>query len=272
MKRLFADLLITAARAAGYEVIPRWRLDRLALATHLQELFTRLAVDCVLDVGANRGQYARFLRRNVGYTGSIVSFEPQPACLPILAAAASRDPRWEIRSYALGSQNGELPLNVMSDSAFTSFLLPDHSAVPALAHLNTVDRVQVVRVKRLDDAMAEMGGASGYRSIYLKLDTQGYDPEVIKGAGATLVSVAALQTEISVLPIYGGMTDWLTALRALKELSFDVTGLFPVSRDPNLKVVEFDCVAVNTAFRGRKAPQPAPSRAARPATHQNAAR
>jgi FkbM family methyltransferase len=247
--KLLDRLLVQVVRAAGYELIPRWRLDHLWLATHLRELFTRLTVDCVLDVGANRGQYARFLRRQVGYTGYIASFEPQSASLIDLEARASTDALWKIYGFALGNESGQSPINVMRESAFTSFLVPNSFAVPTLAHLNTIVQVETVQVKRLDDVIGEV--ASGSRSIYLKLDTQGYDLEVIKGASATLQSIAALQTEVSVLPIYGRMPDWLTSLRVLKEHGFDVTGLFPVSEDPQLRVVEFDCVAVNAAFRRR---------------------
>jgi FkbM family methyltransferase len=67
-----------------------------------------------------------------------------------------------------------------------------------LAEPSTVVQVETVQVKRLDDVIGEVSAASASRSIYLKLDTQGYDLEVIKGAGATLESVAALQTEVSV--------------------------------------------------------------------------
>jgi FkbM family methyltransferase len=249
LKRVSASLLQRAARAAGYELIPSWRLDHLGLSTHLRDLFDRLAIDCVLDVGANRGQYGRFLRTEVGYTGYIASFEPQSAALKELRARTSGDARWNIFGIALGPETGELPLNVMQESAFTSFLDPDTSAVPTLAQLNSVVHVETVPVKRLDDVMEEVRSGFGCHSIYLKLDTQGYDLEVIKGASATLASVAALQTEVSVLPIYREMPNWLTSLQTLKEHSFDVTALFPVSQDPALRVVEFDCVAVNAAFR-----------------------
>ena len=65
---------------------------------------------------------------------------------------------------------------------------------------------------------------------------------------------ATAQTEVSVLPIYRHMPNWLTSLKTLKEHSFDVTGLFPVSQDPALRVVEFDCVAVNARFNRNAAP------------------
>ena len=53
-------------------------------------------VNCVIDVGANHGQYARRLRR-AGYTGHIVSFEPVAEPFERLAASAARDPRWSVR-------------------------------------------------------------------------------------------------------------------------------------------------------------------------------
>ena len=254
IKQASTSLLKRAVRAAGYELIPSWRFDHLGLSTHLHDLFERLAVDCVLDVGANRGQYGRFLRAEVGYKGYIASFEPQSAALADLRVRVGDDPLWRIFGVALGGETGELPLNVMQESAFTSFLAPDNSAVPTLARLNSVVQVEVVPVSRLDDMMDQVRAGSACRSVYLKLDTQGYDLEVMKGASATLGSIAALQTEVSVLPLYRHMPNWLTSLKILKEHSFDVTGLFPVSQDPALRVVEFDCVAVNAAFNRAATP------------------
>ena len=83
------------------------------------------------------------------------------------------------------------------------------------------------------------------QNLYLKLDTQGYDLEVIKGAENTLGEVRALQSEISILGIYSGMPDYLSSIKVFGEKGFDITGMFSVSRDKFLRVVEFDCVAIN---------------------------
>ena len=64
------------ARRAGYEVVPSSDLEDHAFVRHLSKLFDKLDIHCVLDVGANRGQYYRFLRDRVGYGGLVISFEP----------------------------------------------------------------------------------------------------------------------------------------------------------------------------------------------------
>ena len=78
-------------------------------------------IDCILDVGANVGQYHDFLRDKVLYGGPIVSFEPVGRNIDRLHERARFDSAWRIEGYALGAAEGTLPLNVMVSDQFSLF-------------------------------------------------------------------------------------------------------------------------------------------------------
>ena len=79
--------------------------------------------------------------------------------------------------------------------------------------------------------------------MFLKVDTQGYDVEVIKGAGERIAEIRGLLSELSVIPIYQNMPHYLDALRFYEELGFRLHSLHVVSRVGNAigdEVVEYD--------------------------------
>src|SRR5258708_7328948 len=89
------DFFILARRkVANIRLIDRRNLYALWEEMHLQKLLLHLDVDCVFDVGANTGQYAAMLRREVGFQGLIISFEPIPKVARALRAVAKGDPLW----------------------------------------------------------------------------------------------------------------------------------------------------------------------------------
>jgi hypothetical protein len=105
-----------------------------------------------------------------------------------------------------------------------------------------------VNVKRLDSVFPGIVSQLQEPRVYLKLDTQGYDINVVKGLGQHIAQIRALQTELSVHSIYFGMTHYLLALHSLSELGFEPTGFFPVTHDQDgVRVIEFDCVMVQVS-------------------------
>jgi FkbM family methyltransferase len=236
-----------AIRRFGYEVVPSGDVENHAFVRHLSALFGKLDIQCVLDVGANRGQYRRLLRDRVGYHGLIISFEPISQNVAALREQARTDPQWVIRGHALGGEDAEMEINVMKADLLSSFLGPDPAMAPKFRPVNVVDRRESVQVRRLDAVIGELAGEHVLRNVYLKLDTQGFDLEVIRGAAAALPTVRALQTEISMQPLYTNAPSYRETLDVLTKRGFAVTGMYPVSRDELLRVVEFDCVMVNSA-------------------------
>jgi hypothetical protein len=65
-------------------------------------------IDCILDVGANEGQFGESLRAS-GYTGDIVSFEPLNSAHINLLKRSKPDPHWHVHSRcAVGDSLGEI--------------------------------------------------------------------------------------------------------------------------------------------------------------------
>jgi len=213
------------------------------LSAHLASVFARLEVNCVLDVGAHVGQYGRFLR-NIGYRGSIVSFEPVLANFAVLEQRRAGDKRWSCHRVALGRRQGTLPINVTSVTQFSSFLVPNRYSLEQFGGFSEVDRVETVPMRRLDSILDDLVADIPDPRIFLKLDTQGYDLEVLGGAGERIERILGLQSEMSVKPIYEGMTGYVDALSSIGAMGFELTGVFPVVRDAELRIVEFDSVMV----------------------------
>jgi FkbM family methyltransferase len=236
-------VVTSLAGKAGYAVIPHWRLETHELEQHLRELFRRHAIETVLDVGANTGQYVEFLRVKVGYEGRIVSFEPVPELARALIVKATNDPRWSVYPIALGREDTTLPMTVMTNSDLSSFLRPDGTAIgmESVTTALKAQRTEQVSVRRLDGVLKELGPIG---NAYLKIDTQGYDLHVLQGAGDAITQFCGLQTEVSLLPLYHDAPDMATSLNAFKAAGFDPTGFFPNVRDRHLRVIEMDCVMI----------------------------
>jgi FkbM family methyltransferase len=239
-----------AARKLGVSVMRDSESNYLT--PHLRRLFAVLAIDCVLDVGANTGQFVDRLRGDLGYRGHIASFEPASASYEQLARRGSTDPRWRGFCCALGREQGTAELNLFTpDSSLNSLLGPSAFGSDRFAALRLEPRKQQVQVRRLDDIFDEAVAPLVDPVTFLKLDTQGFDLEVLYGATGVLEHVAALVTELPVVPIYEDMPSLVDALGHLQDLGFEITGMFPVTHDRDrLGAVEFDCV-LRASSRGR---------------------
>lgn len=175
----------------------RWGLDRMEdLARVLGD-----QANTILDAGANRGQAALQFSSKFS-AATIYSFEPIPDAVTELRVLAKKVDRLRIIPCALGSAEGEMTLNVTVASEGSS-LLP-LAVAPGQFGSWTIPAEQiVVPVKRLDLALAELNVT---RADLLKIDTQGFDLEVLKGAGDMLTpgTIRAVMVEVSFQPFYEG--------------------------------------------------------------------
>ncbi len=223
---------------AGVRVPQAGLVQKYSDSVFLLDLLRRLRVDCVIDVGANKGQFADKLRR-MGYAGHIISFEPIPDDFAAIKRASANDSHWHAFNLALGADDEQREFTVVGTgtTVFSSFL-------EAIPEVTPEGRRQIsVQVRRLDGLFDEIERlAGGSPRIFLKLDTQGYDLEVVKGCSDRLAKVLGLQSELSVEPIYREQPSYTEALAHYEALGFALMNLSIVNRSSIGGIREYDCV------------------------------
>lgn len=212
----------------------------------LRRLFQARQVDLVLDVGANVGAFGQEVRRF--FHGDIVSFEPAPIPFAALSRAAEGDRRWKVVQTALGGERSTDILHVSDKTVFTSFAkLNEYGSDRFGAH---EQHAVSVEVHRLDEIIEQLVPDAHSRNIFLKVDTQGHDLEVFRGAAGILHRIVGLQAEVSLIPIYHDTPHWTKAME-IYEKRFGVLGMFPVTRDDDGRVIEYDCLMMAAETRDR---------------------
>ena len=243
------DRLWKTLRRFAYETAVRWGWEIRRWphpATHagaLKDILRSRGINCVIDVGANRGQFALLVRK-LGYQGRIVSIEPGSEAFRTLEALAASDKEWLVLRMALGSKPGKAKLHITSSDNLSS-LLPQTT----YAHIYFPDASQVVQTEEVSMSTLALLFDELVRGIpeprvLLKVDTQGYDFYVLKGAEPVLPRISALHIEVAFVPLYSGVPSWHEIISWCEGQGFGLYGLFPVLRDPNGHLVEADAILV----------------------------
>jgi FkbM family methyltransferase len=242
MGRNFLKSFILKMVSLGFK-IPDGQIDRVSELIHLRALLKELNVNCVLDVGANRGQFASELR-GIGFCGHIISFEPVKREFSWLSRRFATDPKWKGYQLALGREEKTAKLNISLRTDLSSFL--------KLREDESVIQCQDVEVKRLDTILPALIGHIPSPRVFLKMDTQGFDVEVFKGASGCVGSLLGLQSELSVKPIYENMPHYLESLAVYEASGFELYNLSAVARMFGKGLVEVNCFMKRASTRANE--------------------
>lgn len=242
-KKARSGLLLDRRAARNHLAAVQRQLHGFLADEHIALLLRRLEVNCVLDVGANTGQYAKRLRES-GYTGRIVSFEPVREFVEELRSNAADDPDWWVLDCALGDENTTAEINATPGKRLSSLLEASDFGRQFSGHLET-PTLETIQIRRLDAVLDEVVAGLDEPRIYLKLDTQGYDLPAFRGAGDRVGEIVGLQSEVGCLTIYEGMPRLPEQLETYEAAGFEISGMYPVSRhEATLRVIEFDMLMV----------------------------
>jgi FkbM family methyltransferase len=202
-------------------------------------------IDMVLDVGANVGQFACGLRAN-GYQGDIVSFEPIPEIFDRLKSNANKDSKWVARRTAIGAVSGTASIKVSAETVFTSFMAQS-SLGERFSPGTAVVRMEEVKVVTIDEIFEPFRE----RSVFLKIDVQGFERQVLDGTRDALKLLKGVQLELPIMHLYQNTWRFSEAVNYMDTAGFILSQIAPVVFNPSdhVSLVEVDCV-----FR-RRGPQ-----------------
>lgn len=239
---------LTRARIYGspfavMQIIPEKKQRRawFSYPSIMKSILEEYQVDLVLDVGANVGQFALGMRRL--YKGPIVSFEPVSSTFALLRNTAPDDKNWYKFNYALGSESGEQYMNVYEMNQLSSLLEMKEDIAKRLGGGVVTPLKELVKIRRLDDIVNELPFDIHARKILLKIDTQGYDLEVFKGARSIRENIVAIQTEVYQSPFYVKAPPWTESIKEYTDAGFKFAGLYPIMRN-GLYYTSSDCLMV----------------------------
>jgi FkbM family methyltransferase len=216
------------------------------LRTHTMKILRDYAIDTVIDVGASEGGYGSHLRR-LGFGGEIYSFEPVREAFEKLTAVAARDGKWTTFNLALGAHRRKATINVSRFSQLSSFLPASAYGASHWENMKVVHH-QEIEISTLDDCLRQEL-VPARRRYLLKMDTQGFDLEVFKGAETTIPEICCMLSELSLIPLYEGAPHYLDALALYGQSGFSVSGFYPITRNQELALNEVDCMMVNMKKR-----------------------
>ncbi len=237
-------------KVISLKIIDRRHLYKYWEQEHLRRLLRHYAVDCVFDIGANHGQYATMLRKDVGYQGLIISFEPNPAAAASARKLADKDPRWFVEEMAVSVADGEQIFNVMADSQFSSLSQPRHDETDLLKAWNAVERSFKVKTETLTTSYERLRKQHEFDRPFLKMDTQGYDVEIIKSAGPALDKFIGLQSEIAVKRLYESSIGFRDAISTYEAFGFELSAFVPNNGGHFPWLLETDCIMIKRDLAG----------------------
>lgn len=166
------------------------------------EPVTVMPDDFVVDVGANVGEFSLFCHER---GATVVAVEPDPVPLEALKLNASGK-RIEVIQRGLSDKMGVIPFYSSSESADSSFVEP-----PSYTQIDEVSAVT------LDDLHSELGMPD---IDFLKVEAEGYEPEVLRGATTVLSNCAKVAVDVS--PERRGESTWEPVRQILSEADFNV--------------------------------------------------
>ena len=131
---------------------------------------------------------------------------------------------------AIGEENGEIEIQIAENSYSSSVLDMLDTHVRAAPDSKYIGKEKVA-LRKLDSIAPDYMDSNSI--AFIKIDTQGYETQVMNGAKKLMSQIVGLQVEISLVPLYKGQCLFDEMLKKLKNDGFELWSISTVFSDPN---------------------------------------
>jgi FkbM family methyltransferase len=196
-------------------------------------------IDTILDIGANKGQFALDLL-NADYKGNIISFEPLSNAYDQLSRNSRRYNKWTIHpKTAIGNFEGNIDINVSKNSLSSSILEITEQHLEARNDSFNVGKEKVIITKL--DSIFKLYYKKNKR-FFLKMDCQGYEQKILDGAQQSLENILGIHMEISLENLYVGQPYWKEIINRVESLGFEIWNIERgFENKKKTKMLQCDC-------------------------------
>ena len=201
----------------------------------------------VIDVGSHKGQFALFAHEQ--FAGSaLICVEPLEAEGKLLRRVVGDAAT--IIPVAAGAHAARMDLHVARASDSSSLLPITPNCTAAFDGAEEIETVPV-DVRPLDEVIAADGIE---RPALLKIDVQGGERGVLRGAPRLLQVIDEAYIECSFVELYEGQALADEIVLHMHEHGLRLTGLYGVVRDGSGRTLQADLLFSRQVIRGRAAP------------------
>ena len=238
MSPIVKQLIKNIFNSVGLEVQRNQPLNEAG--TQIYQAIKKINTDIILDVGANTGQFSLEIRKK-GYNGKIVSFEPLLSARKKLIEYSLKDKNWLIHDQAaIGDHNGFIDINISKNSVSSSILpmMSSHSDAEGNSVYIGSERTAIITLDSVADAYLNDSS-----NCFIKIDTQGYESQVLDGAINTLKKSKGILCELSLVPLYEGQHLWKEIIERFEKEGFVLWSLHKAFTDKrNGRTLQMDAV------------------------------
>jgi FkbM family methyltransferase len=208
----------------------------------LMLLVAELGIETIIDIGANVGQFGIDIR-NAGFKGQIISYEPIGSIFEDLKKTSEKFPPWKVFKEGLGEAGSYEKINISgNDGLSSSFLEMKDVHLKNFPNSKFVGS-EFVKITTLDDEINRMD--IDPTKVLLKIDAQGFEAYVLKGAQKNLAKIPLSYIELSLYPLYENEKPFLVILNFLDTRGHQLVEIFRGVRALNGDLLQVDIITKN---------------------------